>query len=188
MADTNDTPTRLALFPDWQQGIEATIEFATSVTRSYSGRDQRHRKRVRAHRKIRYQRSGLTPAEAASRIQAIRDEIRLPLEAPFWPDGITLQQTMGSQTEMLLDVEPIDGEWTADLVGAVFVWTRALGGEFRTMTAISGRNITLSGTGTIYPAGAWVFPCPVMIRVNGDDAYRPINLETGTELVEMQTL
>ena len=185
--DTDDTPLQLALEPDWEQGIKLEKQFSTSVQRSWAGRDQRQRKWEKPRLKMSYQRSGLTAAQAKVRIQAIRDELRQPIMGPVWPDGVPLQSTISGAgaTNASLNQNPVN-EW--DGITAVWIWDRANGGEFRTVVSVVTRTVTLSGTGRAYTAGAYVFPCSLMVREISDKQLQPINLETGTEKVEFRML
>ena len=106
---------------------------------------------------------------------------------PMWPDGIPLQSTMTGvgATNAQLNQNPVN-EW-ADIT-VVWIWSRALGGEFRSVASVATRTVTLSGTGTAYPTGAFVFPCRLMVRAVTEDSFQPINLATGTETVEFKTI
>ena len=185
--DTNDTPLQLALEPDWSLGVEFDVQYSTSVNRSWAGRDQSQRNREKGLLGMRYSISGLTPAQAKARIQTLRTESRQPIMGPVWPDGVPTQATISGvgAVSVQLAQNPVH-DWEG--IDTVWIWDRANGGEFRTVTAISGRTITLSGTGTAYLAGAFVFPCKVMVRNVSDSGLSPINLEAGNESVEYQIL
>jgi len=183
--NTEDTtPTELAILPDWSQGVEVELEYPTAIQRSWSGRDQRQRKRVKPIRTQRYTRTGLTAAQARARLGAIRDEIRVPQYAPWWADGIQIT-TMANQTTVTLDIAPIEGDW-ADIV-RVFLWSRSLGGEFRTLSSQASRTLTLSGTGTLYSSG-WCFPCPIQLRQLDEQQLTPVDLREGIERITMRRL
>jgi hypothetical protein len=184
--DTRDAPTRQAIHPDWAAGVTLKQIYSSAVQVSYSGVEQRQTKREKPIYKMAYQRGGLTEAEARRRLQEIRAEYRLPLTVPLWPDGIPLQQTMTGATAAVLDLNPIDGEWETPL--DLYLWTRALGGEFRSCTVVSGRNLTLDGTGTLYPIGSLVFPCRTMVRDPDSTTLTPIDLEEGIERLKFRTL
>ena len=184
--DTLDTPTRLAIEPDWLEGIELSQMFASTVTTAHGGPEQRQAKREKPIYRMSYSRGGLTAAQARRRLQAIRGEFRQPLTVPLWPDGIPLQSNMSIETAAVIDVTPIDGEWTAPF--DVYLWNRALGGEWRTCTTISGRTLTLDGTGTLYPAGSFVFPGRLMIKEPEEGNLESVDLETGIERLTFRTL
>lgn len=183
---TDDTATRIALPPDWREGVNLTQVFETTVQRSRAGLEQRNRRRNRAKYILEYTRTGLTPAEAKGRLEAIRAEYRGPLIVPMWTDAIALQSNMVSATSALLESNPVDNEWEAPF--DVWLWTSDFGGQWRTVTAIDGRNLTLSGTGTLYPAGALVFPSRVMIRENAESMLQVIDLNSGVESHRYRTL
>lgn len=184
--DTTDTPAQLAILPDWAAGVELVQAFSSAVQTSAAGIEQRQTKADLAGYKMRYQRGGMSEAEARRRLQAIRAEFRQPLTVPLWPDGIGLQAGMVGATAAVLDLDPIAGEWLTPL--ALYFWNRAQGGEFRTCTGISGRNLTLSGSGTLYTAGSLVFPCRTMIREAEGETLQTVDLQTGTETLIFRTL
>tara|TARA_R110000803_G_scaffold209965_3_gene280585 strand:- start:12705 stop:13271 length:567 start_codon:yes stop_codon:yes gene_type:complete len=184
--DTLDTPTRLAIEPDWLEGIDLQQMFSSAVTTAYGGPEQRQAKREKPIYRMSYSRGGLTADQARRRLQAIRSEFRQPLIVPLWPDGITLQALMTVDTAALLDVSPIEGEFETPL--DLYFWDRTLGGEWRTCTVITGRTLTLSGSGTLYPAGSYVFPGHVMIKEPEEGNLESVDLETGIERLTFKTL
>lgn len=184
--DTTDTPTRLAILPDWAAGVTLSQAYGSAIQTAYAGPDQRQAKQELATYLMAYERGGLTEAEARRRIQAIRGEFRKPLTVPLWTDGIGLESAMTSATSALLESDPIIGEWETPL--DLYFWTRALGGEFRTATGVVGRNLTMSGTGTLYPTGAFVFPCRTMVREPSEQALAPVDIQTGIESLKFRTL
>jgi len=184
-ADTDDTPLEQALEPDWREGISLEVHWSSSVNRSWSGRDQRQRKWEEPQLKMTYRRSGLTATQARARILSLRTEARQPIKCPWWPDGVPLQSNMPSVTAASLDQNPVHN-W--DGIDLVWIWDRDNGGEFRDLTLVSGRDLTFSGTGTQYNAGAIVFPCRLCVRQLSDRQVEPINIATGTEQVSYKTL
>jgi hypothetical protein len=183
---TDDTPTRVALLPDWREGVRLTQEFVSTVQTGRFGLEQRSRKRKRPIYSLEYTRTGLTADEAKQRLEAIRAEYRGPLIVPLWCDGIPLQSDMTDDNAALLDSNPITGEWVAPL--DVFIWSDALGGEWRECIAVSGRNLTLDGSGTLYPAGSFVFPSRVMIREASEGMLSAVDIASGSENHRYRTL
>lgn len=186
MITTDDTAVRVAMMPDWREGVTLTQAFETSVQRSRRGQDQTASRRKSAIYRMEYTRTGLTPAECRDRLAAIRAESRSPLIIPLWPDGIPLQTSMIGVGSASLDSNPIDGEWVAPM--DVFIWSDALGGQWRTVTAISGRNLTFSGTGTLYLAGALVFPGRRMVREISEGMLTGVDVASGTEQHRYRTI
>jgi len=183
---TDDTPVRVAFLPDWAEGVKLTQEFSATVQTGRFGLEQRSRRRLRAIYTLDYVRNGLTASEAKGRLEAIRNEYRGPIIVPMWCDGIALQTDMTVGTSALLDSNPISGEWLPPF--DVFIWNDDLGGEWRTCTVVNGRTLTLSGGGTLYPAGAWVFPSRVMIREAGDGTLAAVDIASGSENHRFRTL
>lgn len=184
--DSDQAAERFALLPDWREGVRLTQAFTSTVNTSRSGLEQRQRRRQRPVYHLEYQRTALTPAEAQGRLDAIKDEFRKPLTVPFWTDGIVLQSSMTVATAALLDSNPILAEWNAPF--DVFLWDPSLGGEWRTLTVINGRNLTFSGSGQLFPAGAFVFPSRRMIREAGDVMGALVDVQSGREIVRLRTL
>lgn len=185
MPDSDDTPTRLAILPDWNEGVRLVEEFDSNASRSFAGKEQRSAKRTRPKYRLEYIRSGLIAAEAKRRLIEIRLEFEGPLIVPIWPDGTVLQEAMSVQTSALLDTN-IPDEYSTPF--DVYLWTPDIGGEFRTVTSNSSRTLTLSGSGTLYPTGAFIFPCKRATREIDFDAIDSIDIETGTEKVRFLTL
>lgn len=183
---TEDTPDRLALMPDWREGVRLSQVFQSTVQTSGTGLEQSSRRRNRPVYYLEYTRTGLTSEEAHERLEAIRTEFRKPLIVPLWCDGIPLQDAMSSATVALLSVNPVTDEWRVPL--DVYLWTPDLGGEWRTCSLVDGRNLTLSGTGTLYPAGALCFPSRVMVREAGDALVKLVDVRSGTEDHRYRTL
>ncbi len=176
---TEDTPQRLAILPDWREGIRLTQEFASVIQTGRLGLEQRSRRRKRPIYQVDFMVSGLTSAEARGRIEEIRNEFIGPRTVPMWTHGITLQTSMVDDNAALLESNPIEGEWNAPF--DVYLWSDELGGEWRECLSVTGRNLVLDGVGTLYPAGAWVFPSRTMIRQASDSMMTAIDIESGTE-------
>ncbi len=183
---TTDTPTRIAFMPDWREGVMLTQVFETTIQRSRAGLEQRNRKRQFARYHLEYTRTGLTRAEARGRLDAIRAEFRGPLTVPLWTDGIQLQVAMSLVTSALLESNPVDDEWMAPF--DVFLWDPSLGGQWRTCSAVNGRNLTFTGTGHLYPLGAYVFPTRRMIREVNEGMLSPVDVDSGIEFHRYRSL
>lgn len=186
MATTDDTPTRVALMPDWREGVRLVQEFSSTVQTGRFGLEQRSRRRQRAIYSLDFVRNGLTAEESRGRLEGMQDEFRKVLTVPLWPDGIGLQADMAGPTVALLDSNPIDGEWLAPF--DVYLWHDELGGEWRQCSAVVGRNLTLVGAGTLYPAGSWVFPSRKMVREAGEGMLGTVDLSSGSENPGYRTL
>lgn len=184
--DTTNGPTRVALPPDWREGVTLVQAFDTSIQRSRSGLEQRQRRRNAPNYFMEYSRTGLTPAQAKQRLDAVRAEFRGPLTVPIWTDGIQLQSSMTLPTGALLESNPVEGEWTAPL--DLWFWDAEVGGQWRSATVISGRNLTLSGAGTLFPVGSYVFPSRTMIRENAEGMLSPVDVKSGTEMHRYRTI
>lgn len=183
---TDDAPVRCAFMPDWSMGVSLTSSFLTSVSISRKGLEQRIRRRVKPIYQLEYTRTGLTPEEARNRLREVQAEFRGPLTVPMWTDGIGLQAGMVSATSALLESNPIDEEWLAPF--DVYLWHPTAGEEWRTCTEVDGRNLTFSGTGTLFPVGTLVFPSRAMLREASEGAMRIVDVESGEEIHRYRTL
>jgi hypothetical protein len=188
MADTDDTPTKLAILPDWNRRVRLVEEWDSNATRSFAGKEQRSAKRVKPIYRLEYFRSGMTETEARRRLLAIRSEFEGPLIVPFWPDGGVLASTMTtpvSDDVAVLENALPDGY---DSPFEVYIYDEANGGEFRTVTSVSGASLTLDGSSTLYTTGAFVFPCRKVIREIDAEGLNSINAETGIERIRYLSL
>jgi hypothetical protein len=188
MGNTTDTPTNLAILPDWKRRVTLTEQWDTNLTRSFGGKGQSSSKRVRPTYRLEYTRAGLTAAESRRRLLAVRAEFEVPLIVPIWLDGAVLSGDMTLVTGN--DRVPLGEIFVNgyDLPFVVYIWTEAAGGEFRTVTSFSGATLTLDGSGTLYAAGAHCFPCRLAVRELDSEALNLIDAETGVERVRFLTL
>lgn len=183
---TTDTPTRISFLPDWREGVSIAQIHQTTIQRSRAGLEQRNRRRNGAKYSIEFTRTGLTEAEAKDRLKAIRAEFRGPLTVPVWTDGCQLQADMGTPGAAVLASNPVDGEWLAPL--DVLLWHPDHGIEWRECSEVDGRNLTLDGLGTLYPAGSWLFPGRLMIRELGEGMLAPVDVKSGIEFHRYRTI
>jgi hypothetical protein len=186
MPDTTDTPTQLAILPDWGKRVRLVEQFETNLTRSFSGKSQASAKRIRPTYLLEYQRSGLTEAEARRRLLAIRSEFEKPLTVPIWPDGgevASMSLVTGNDEVTLSEALPEGYSVPFD----VYLWTSSAA-EFRTVTAVAGAVLTLSGSSTIFAAGAHCFPCRTAVREVDAENLNSINAVSGIERIRFKTL
>jgi hypothetical protein len=188
MADTTDTPTNLAILPDWGKRILLAEIWDSNVTRSFAGKEQRSSKTVRPRYRLEYFVSGMTAAESRRRLQAIRTEFNRPNVVPIWPDGAILDGAMtlpvADDVGTLVDAIPLGYETPF----VAYLWTEALGGEFRTVTAMTGTSVTFDGSSTLYPDGAHFFPCRLAIREPDAENLNSIDVERRVERIRFKTL
>jgi predicted benzoate:H+ symporter BenE len=184
--ETTDTPLRIDPHPDWLAGVELRQIFDTAIGRSRTGLEQRQRRRERPAYEMTYETAAIAATTAAARWDAVRAETRTPLEIPAWPDAIPLQAGMASHTTVLLDSNPITGEWTVP--GPIYLWHPDHGGAFREATVLNGRTITLTGTGTLYPAGSLCFPVWIVVRAAEADTLTRIAANANGEIHRYRTL
>lgn len=188
MPDTTDTPTPLAILPDWGRRVSLVEQWESSLTRSFAGKSQGSSKRIRPTFRLEYERAGMTAAEARRRLLSIRSEFNGPLTVPIWPDGGVLSGAMtlvtGDDRVPLSDPLPDGYAFPFE----VYIWTEADGGEFRTATEVNGLELTLDGSSTLYGSGAHCFPCRDAVREVDSEALNLIDAETGVERVRFLTL
>jgi len=165
---TNDTPTRLAIMPDWGQPVREAINYRTDIIRSRAGLEQRSQRMNRPKLGMEYTATA-TDEAARRRIETVLATTRGPLLIPWWPSG--LQTTaMPTDTSVTLETTPIGEDF--DQVALVYLWSRLHGGEWRTVASRTGAALTLVHdlpVHTIYPAGSFCFPVRLAIR-DRDDA------------------
>lgn len=180
---TIDTPAQIAIHPDWAQGVVQGTRYRTEIQQTRAGMEQRTQHRLRPILTMEY----TTTPEAAEALERVATQTRGPILTPWWPHGLKLAVPMPSDTEITLSSAPIASEWDRD--GWVYLWNRSIGGEFRQIDSRLALTITLTGTGTTYPAGSWAFPVRLATRA-GDEAMLQARKARATarEKVIFQTL
>lgn len=160
---TTDEPEKLAVLPDFGEGIRQSRIYRTTIQRSRSGIEQRARRKKTANLRIEYLESGSHDSAAAgSQQEAIRNS-RKPLLVPWWAQGGRIQGGM-TATAFNISTNPNPSDWDAEKL--VYLYDPALGGEFRTVISRSSRLFTLAAeVGSIlFPEGTFVFPVRLAVR------------------------
>ena len=192
MPDTDDAATNLAIHPDWSKTVRLTELWSSNVNRSFAGKEQRSSLTIRPRYALEYFQAGMTESESRRRVLDIRTEFNRPNVVPIWPDGAILDGAMTTPVSddfASLDVAlPLEYAEAYRLPLVVYLWTSALGGEFRTVTAINGTDLTFDGSSTLYPDGAHLFPCLPAIREPDAENLNSVDAERGIERIRWKTL
>ncbi len=160
---TDDTPTLVAILPDWSQSIQQATIYRTDITRSRRGLEQRAQRRRRPMLSMQYQ-MNVNDADARRLIETAVLMSRKPVIVPWWPHGSTVNALMTNDTAVTLASSPISDDW--DQSGWVYFWSRTQGAEWRQITGREGRVLTLldEGVHTRFAAGAYCFPGRLAVR------------------------
>jgi len=182
---TDDAPELVAILPDWGEPIVQRLTFRTELVRSRRGLEQRTQHRKRGVMVQEYLVGGIHDADARQRLEAVVAMIRKPVIVPWWPSGCRTRIDMtGAAVDLLTN--PITGDWQAG--GYLYLWSPELGGEFRTISGVSGRVMSLGGTGTLYPAGSYCWPALLCTREKDDALLQQTRHRTVAEKLIFRTL
>lgn len=181
------TPEKLAILPDWGEGLKQRTTYRTELSTSRRGLEQRTQHRVRPMLVIDYRAQGIHDADARKRLEAAVANFRKPLLVPWWPQGTVLQST-STDTGALLSTNPVADDWDRD--GFIYLWNRSIGGEFRILASRTGRTLTLTDEGghLAFPAGSFAFPVRLAVRERDDALLNPGALRTNPERLIFRTL
>lgn len=192
MADTDDAATNLAIHPDWSKRVRLTEIWQSNTTRSFAGKEQRSSLTRRPRYALEYFQAGMSESESRRRVLDIRTEFNRVNMVPIWPDGAILDGAMTTPvSDDVADLEvalPLEYAQAYNLPLTVYLWTSALGGEFRTVTAIADKTLTFDGSSTLYPEGAHLFPCLKAIREPDAENLNSVDAERGIERISFKTL
>lgn len=168
--------------PDWSRGVSLSLSHSTLVFQSRAGLEQRTRQRATPIYRLAYTERGLNPAQYAQRQARAAAEVALPLWLPFWTERARLTHDM-TDTSAQIDADP-----SADFFApGQLVY---IGGQFRTITAATGRTLTLAvdGTATAWPAGTKAYPVRYVRRIMGEDGQRRKSLQSYEETLIFETI
>ncbi len=185
---TDDTPTPVAIMPDWRYGIRTTIGYQTDITESRRGIEQRSQRRRRPRLTMEY-RTNIDDAAAALRLETILATARGPLHVPWWPSGIPLATEMPDWQHLTLETLPLDDDWSR--IPMVLIWSRGLGTQWRNVASRDGVDIALeadSVTHIRYPAGSFVFPIRLAVRDVNDGLLISPTTSAAQDMLYFRTL
>lgn len=143
-ADMEVTGSRITLFsiaPNWDEGMEETLEYLTDVLKSYSDAEQRRALRQLPRRAMRYTAFTLNARDAAGMESLIWGWQNQPYGVPWWPDA----QPLLSDTPSGSFVIPVD---TADrqfaVGGLVAIWVDEFTFEALSIETVAAHSLTVT--------------------------------------------
>lgn len=185
---SDDTPTRLAIMPDWGEGVRQVLIYRTDILRSRAGLEQRSQRMTRPKLGLEYVATA-TDEPARRRIETILATSRGPLHVPWWTSGARLAVSMTTETSLTLEHVPIAEDF--DQVALVYLWSRERGGEWRTVASRSGAVLTLVDElplHVLYDSGAWCFPVRLAVRDRDDSLLETAHQRAATDRLLFRTL
>jgi len=114
-ADLQVTGSRITLFsvaPDWNEGMEETLEYLTDVLKSYNDSEQRRGLRQLPRRAMRYRALALNARDAAGMESLVWGWQNQPFGVPWWPDSQPLTSDIGEGT-FVIPVDTTDRMFSA---------------------------------------------------------------------------
>jgi hypothetical protein len=143
-ADMQVTGSRITFFsvaPDWNEGMEESLEYLTDVLRAYSDFEQRRGLRQLPRRAMRYRALTLNARDAAGMESLIWGWQNQPYGVPWWPDA----QPLLSDVAIGSFVIPVD---TADRMfaagGLVAIWVDEYTFEALDIVSVAAHSVTVS--------------------------------------------
>ncbi len=184
---SDDTPTQLAIMPDWGEGVRQVLIYRTDILRSRAGIEQRSQRMTRPKLGLEYVATA-TDEPARRRIETILATSRGPLHVPWWTSGVKLSVAMTAATSLTLEHVPIAEDF--DQVALVYLWDRTVGGEWRTVASRAGAVLTLTSSGvhTLFPAGSWCFPVRLAVRDRDDSLLETAHQRAASDRLLFRTL
>lgn len=173
MIPNSDNQAAVAVItpPDWARGVQLSQMHQTAQHMSRNGYEQRRRMRRTPKYRLAYEVTGLSNEQAKAAALNARAESRAVCIVPFWTERAqTIAPISGN-------VVTIDSDPRRDFFAAghyVYFFTDDLGGQFRRITTVVGRILTLeAAVGAItYGTGAKVYPARKCRRIIGQDDIR----------------
>jgi hypothetical protein len=143
-ADCHVTGSRITLFsvaPDWNEGMEESIEFLTDVLKKYSDNEMRRGLRQLPRRAMRYRALTLNARDAAGMESLVWGWQNQPYGVPWWQDA----QPLGNDINAGSFVIPVA---TADRLfapgGLLCIWVDEFTFEALSVESVSGSAVTTS--------------------------------------------
>jgi hypothetical protein len=163
-ADMQVTGSRITFFsvaPDWNEGMEESLEYLTDVLRAYSDFEQRRGLRQLPRRAMRYRALTLNARDAAGLESLIWGWQNQPYGVPWWPDAQPLLSdvAIGSFT---IPVDTADRMFAAG--GLVAIWVDEYTFEALSVVSVAAHAVTVSSpTQFAWKAGPGTRVIPVFL-------------------------
>lgn len=158
------TGSRILVFsvrPDWDQGVEESIEFLTDVLIAYDDSEQRRSLRSLPRRGLKFRALTLEARDAAGMEALIWGWQHQPYGVPFWADAQQLQADIAEGTT-ILEVSTVDRLFAPG--GILMIWDDEFIFEALTILAMDDDSITLSApTQFAWKAGAGSLIVPLFL-------------------------
>jgi hypothetical protein len=169
ITDTEADPLVLttSIFPDWSQGVLASLSYASSRSASRSGLEQGHSRGKHAKKSLELTVDGMGQEAALDIFSVMENRGRGPLLIPWFSEGLRLSSSIaGAATSAQVEVAPL-GDWLPGNAGQVLVGT-----YLRTVTGIADRVLTFAADGSApaAAAGTWIYPMRLAAIERPDDS------------------
>ncbi|MGH9746527.1 MAG: hypothetical protein ACRD59_10525 [Candidatus Acidiferrales bacterium] len=143
-ADMQVTGSRITLFsiaPDWNEGMEETLEYLTDILRAYSDNEQRRALRQLPRRAMRYRALTLNARDAAGMESLVWGWQNQPYGVPWWPDAQPLLSDLPAGSFNI----PVD---TADRMfavgGLLAIWIDEFTFEALSIASVSAHSVAVT--------------------------------------------
>jgi hypothetical protein len=141
-ADVEVTGSRITIFsvqPDWNEGIEESVEFLTDVLLAYSDNEQRRALRQLPRRALRFRALTLNARDAAGMESLIWGWQNQPYGVPWWPDAQPLSSDIAPGT-FVIPVETADRLFAPG--GLLCIWVDEFTFESLSIASVSAHSVT----------------------------------------------
>ena len=163
-ADMEVTGSRITLFsvaPDWNEGMEETIEYLTDVLKAYSDNEQRRALRQLPRRAMRYRAFTLNARNAAGMESLVWGWQNEPYGVPWWPDAQPLLGDIAAGT-FVIPVSTADRQFAPG--GLLVIWVDEFTFEGLSIESIASNSVTVtSPTQLSWTAGPGTRVMPVFL-------------------------
>jgi hypothetical protein len=143
-ADCHVTGSRITLFsvaPDWNEGMEESIEFLTDVLKKYSDNEMRRGLRQLPRRAMRYRALTLNARDAAGMESLVWGWQNQPYGVPWWQDAQPLGNDINSGT-FAIPVATADRLFAPG--GLLCIWVDEFTFEALSVASVGGSSVTCS--------------------------------------------
>lgn len=143
-ADCHVTGSRITLFsvaPDWNEGMEESIEFLTDVLKKYSDNEMRRGLRQLPRRAMRYRALTLNARDAAGMESLVWGWQNQPYAVPWWQDAQPLAANLPAGS-FSIPVNTVDRLFAVG--GIVCIWVDEFTFEALNIESVSPTAITVS--------------------------------------------
>lgn len=158
---TGSRITVLSVAPDWNEGMEESIEYLTDVLTAYSDNEQRRALRQLPRRAIRYRALTLKARDAAGMESLVWGWQHQPYGVPFWPDAQPLLSDVPAGS-FSIPVNTTDRLFAAG--GLLAIWVDEFTFEALSIETVAANSITVSSpTQNSWTAGAGTRVIPIFL-------------------------